>query len=345
MTITADAFDWPSFALRNDIPRQLRQWRGRLGRFALATLVSRTGSSPQPVGCQMLVGDDYLAGYVSGGCVESNLAYMAQEIIETGKGAFIAFGADSPFLDVQLPCGTRIELAVEAFEEEEPVITTLIENGERRAPVLLASDIDLKERLCVPLNGAVPEAEGESGHLLRTIFQGRDVATLPEAGRIGQVYWKRFTPTPRLIVNGGDPVAIALSLMAEVAGFDVILNRSHGPAEGFARESITYRRLSPEALFQALPLDPWTAVVTTTHNLDADHGVLLKALPSEAFYVGVLGSRHHLAQRRVRLLEEGISEAELARLHAPIGLNIGAVGPNEIAVAIVSDLVRAWRQA
>jgi len=344
MNLPVDTFDWPFFALKNDIPRMIANWRGQLGTFALATLVARTGSSPQPVGCQMLVGTDgHIAGYVSGGCVESNLAYLAQDIIRTRRGQFLAFGADSPYMDVQLPCGTRIELAVDAFDEDEPAITTLLDNAENRTPSLLAGDIESGERVTVALNGAVPEAKGEAGHLLRNIFQGRTVADLPVAGQIGQMYWKTYTPTPRLIINGGDPVAVALALLAQVSGFEVIINRSHGPTMGIDHPEIGYRRLDAKALFSEVPADPWTAIVTTSHNMDVDHEILMEALPTDAFYIGVLGSRTHLVERRARLKAAGMDEAVIDRLRAPVGMNIGAEGPNEIAVSIIADLIRTWR--
>jgi len=344
MSLAVDTFDWPFFALKNDIPRMLANWRGQLGTFALATLVARTGSSPQPVGCQMLVGTKgHIAGYVSGGCVESNLAFMAQDVIKTRQGQFLAFGADSPFIDVQLPCGTRIELAVEAFDEDEPAITTLLDNAGHRTPSLLAGDIESGERLTVALNGAVPEVEGEGGHLLRSIFQGRTVADLPVAGQIGQMYWKKYTPTPRLIINGGDPVAVALALLAQVSGFEVIINRSHGPTMGLDHPEIGYRRLGAQALMREIGPDAWTAIVTTSHNMDSDHDILMEALPTDAFYVGVLGSRHHLVERQARLLAAGMPEATIQRLRAPVGMDIGAEGPNEIAVSIIADLIRTWR--
>lgn len=344
MRLSMEEFDWPFFALKNDIPRQLRQWSGHLGRFVIATLVSRTGSSPQPVGCQMLVGEDgHLAGYVSGGCVESNLAVIAQEVIETGQGRFVAFGDDSPYIDVRLPCGTRIELALERFEENDPAIRDIAALSRDRTPALYASDIELGDRLCVALTNGVPDMEGEGGHLLRTIFQGRTAAELPEAGQIGQIYWKRYTPTPRLVINGGDPVAVALALMAQVAGFEVIVNRRDGPAGGIDHPEIRYCRLGGDALFAELPPDRWTAMVSTTHDIEADHDVLARALPSPAFYVGVLGSRSHLPERLAKLRQAGIELPNIARLSAPVGMDIGAVGPNEIAVSILGDVIRAWR--
>lgn len=345
MSLPVDTFDWPFFALKNDIPRMLINWRGQLGTFALATLVARTGSSPQPVGCQMLIGTDgHLAGYVSGGCVESNLAFMAQEVIKTGQGQFMAFGADSPYMDVQLPCGTRIELAVDAFDEDEPAITGLIEAAETRAPALLAGNIETGQRLLVVPEEAAEKAEGDAALLLRSITGNGTIADLAEAGQSGQSYWKRYVPTPRLVINGGDPVAVALALMAQVAGFEVVINRSHGPTVGIDHPEILYKRLEPKALFEDLPIDKWTAVVTTSHDIPTDHGVLMEALPSDAFYVGVLGSRNHLTERVARFKEAGLKADLIKRLHAPIGMNIGAQGPNEIAVSIIADLIRAWRQ-
>jgi len=340
MALSMEEFDWPFFALKNDIPRELGKLSDRLDRFALATLVARTGSAPQPVGCQMLVGENgELAGYVSGGCVESNLAVMAQDVIESGTGRFVAFGKDSEFIDVHLPCGTRIELALEAFRRTEPAVQAIVENAESRTPALFASDVEAGERICVPLN----EIDGEGGHLLRTIFQGKSVDDLPEAGQIGQIYWKTYTPTPRLIINGGDPVAVALAQMARVSGLEVIVNRRDGPMEGLGDPEIAYYRRDGAGLFDDLPPDPYTAVVTTTHDIETDHDILSRALPSPAFYVGVLGSRSHLPDRRALLEEAGVTDDEIARLAAPVGLDIGAVSPNEIAAAIVGDVIRAWR--
>jgi xanthine dehydrogenase accessory factor len=142
-----------------------------------------------------------------------------------------------------------------------------------------------------------------------------------------------------MIVVGGDPTAIAIATLAVQSGFQTWLVRSKGPQTPPPIEGIGYDRRTPDLALPAIGLDPWTYVAVATHDLESDEAALATALPSDAAYVGVLGARRRLPERLARLGSLGVSAAALARLKAPIGLDIGGKAPFEIAVAVLAEVI------
>ena len=143
------------------------------------------------------------------------------------------------------------------------------------------------------------------------------------------------------MVVGGDPTALATADLAVRMGYETHLVRPRGPEAPPPIPGATYHRQAPEHALDAVPLDAWTAVAVATHDLEVDEAALVAALASEAGYVGVLGARRRLPERLARLRSLGVDEAALARLHAPIGLDLGGKAPFEIAVAILAEVVAA----
>jgi xanthine dehydrogenase accessory factor len=298
--------DWPLFGLVDDIRPALGALmaRGEVG--ALATLVAVDGPSPRPLGSQMLIDATGAAvGYVSGGCVEGSIALLAQEVIATGIARRFIFGADSPFIDIQLICGTRIEVLIEPVMPHDNTITDLLR-----------------------------------AHKNRILFE-RETAS----DQAGNTYLCRYEPATRLVIFGQDPVAIATAHVAGAMGLELVLVRDKGPTMPPTGLTLTYLTQSAGLAFDAIRLDAWTAVVTTTHDLDQDHDVLLAGLRSDCFYVGALGSKKRLDDRRAKLLAAGVSGAHIDRLRAPVGLSIGAATPYEIAVSILADIIATRRMA
>ena len=161
----------------------------------------------------------------------------------------------------------------------------------------------------------------------------------------GRVFLQPFNPPLRLILVGAVHIAQALSRMATEAGYEVIIV---DPRQAFAKaqhfEHATLSHDWPDAALHALAPDARTAVAALTHDPKLDEPALDAALRSEAFYVGALGSRRSHAARCRRLRERGLGAADLARVHGPIGLDIGALSPAEIAVSILAEITQTLRR-
>lgn len=315
-SLTAPTQDWPLYSLIDDIRPALAALFAAGQDGALATLISVDGPSPRGPGAQMLIAPDGgVVGYVSGGCVEASVALIAREVMDDARLRRIVFGAGSPYADIKLVCGARIEVLIEPARRDDATLHAVLAAAAARRPII----------------------RGRDGAGAPALFADAPAGLAGERGD-GAV-WRRYAPARRLIVLGGDPVAVALARLGAASGLTVDLARAYGPADGPGGFAGTYHSADPAAALAELQPDAWTAVVTTTHDLDADHAALRAALPSPAFYVGALGSRRRLADRIAKLEAEGLDWAAVKRLKAPVGLDIGAATPHEIAIAILADII------
>lgn len=315
--------NWPLFGLVDDVRPALAEMleSGRTG--ALATLVRVDGPSPRPVGAQMaMAADGRLAGHVSGGCVEGSVAILGRDVAESGAPRLVVFGAGSPFADVKLVCGARIEVFVERAAPDDPSLREVLRARGARRPI-------------------VREVTYEGAARVRAPAADEPLASADDAARR---VTRRYDPTTRLVVLGSDPVALATAQLGRAAGLETVLARALGPSTAPAGLAGRYLSAAPGPALQAIGLDRWTAVVTTTHDLDDDQEALAFALPSPAFYVGALGSKRRVADRIAKLEQAGLAWEHVRRLHAPVGLDIGAATPMEIAISIIADVIRAKRQ-
>jgi xanthine dehydrogenase accessory factor len=300
--------EWPTFGLANDVRPALRKARIQGEKSVLATLVSVDGGGPRPAGTQMIFAPGIVCGYFSGGCVEGDVAGHAWACLEDGDSRTLVYGEGSPWPDIRLLCGARIEIVLEQVAPDDPALAELLAaEDERRAVTWLS---DGARRVC----GPEPEA-----------WEGVTVA-------------RPYEPVPRLVVVGGDPTALAIAELAVRSGFETTLVRPKGPATPPPIEGVQYRRDGAAEALAALDLDPWTHVAVATHDLDTDREALRIALPSSAGYVGLLGARRRLAGRLEELKFEGVDPAAVARLHAPIGLAIGGKSPWEVAVSVIAEI-------
>lgn len=328
-----NVFDWPIFALCDNLYLPLTKLAEQHKTFVMATLVDSEHSASRPIGSQMLISEDQeIWGYVSGGCIESNLLELALSAINNHQSSFLVFGTGSPYIDLKLLCGTKIEIALDVIKPDNQALLKLLKNYQARKPALWVGRIDNYSHFCFD---SVDEPK-----LPHEIKEAVKVKT---TGKLNSYYWKYFTPNLRLIINGNNPVAMALIGLAAQMGWEVILNCEHGSNKPAEINLDYYCRLSGKKLFQKFALDHKTAVISLTHNLEADHEIIKYALPSNAFYVGVLGSRKHLPKREHLLKQDGIQEADFMKLKAPIGLEIGSATANEIAIAIIGDLIKTFR--
>ncbi|WP_374469224.1 XdhC family protein [Phenylobacterium sp.] len=301
--------EWPTFGLTDDVRPALRQARDAGRPVALATLIAVEGGGPRPVGTQMVFAEGLVAGYFSGGCVESDVADHAFACLADGEPRTLIYGEGSPWPDIRLLCGARIEIFLERVPSDDGALAELLAAERDRRPVTWVSDG--RARACAPELEPWPEAAVE----------------------------RLYEPTPRLAVVGGDPTALAIAELGLRAGFETTLIRPKGPEAPPPIPGLAYRRDEPDAALAALDLDPWTAVAVATHDLETDQAALRAALPSAAGYVGLLGARARLPERLARLRAAGLPEGALARLHAPIGLDIGGKAPFEVAVSVIGEIV------
>ncbi|MFI4951202.1 MAG: XdhC family protein, partial [Caulobacterales bacterium] len=230
--------EWPLFGLTDDVRPTLRSLRDVGRAFTLATLIEVEGGGPRPVGTQMVFAPGVVAGYFSGGCVESDVADHAFSCLEDGEPRTLVYGEGSPWPDIRLLCGARIEIFLERVAADDAALAELLSAHAERRPVVWVSDGYARE--CAA-----------------------DVSPWPEARLV-----RRHEPTPRLIVVGGDPTALAIAQLGVQSEFETTLVRPKGPASPPPIEGLAYRRDEPEAAFAAIGVDEWTAIAIATHDLE-----------------------------------------------------------------------------
>ncbi|MFP4571098.1 XdhC family protein [Rhodosalinus sp.] len=317
----------------DQIPETALGWH-RAGRgAALATVVETWGSAPRRVGAQLAVsGEGEIEGSVSGGCVEGAVVAEALEAIEEGEARLLTFGvSDEDAFAVGLACGGTIRVLVEPVGSvlPEAMLADLVEHRAERRPVAYVADL-----------------EGHGGRRLATDgFTERFRMDRSGVEADGRTFVAIHNPPLRLIVVGAVHIAQALLPMARIAGYDPVLidpREAFGSEGRFPGERILHDW--PDDAVAAVGLDTRTALVLLTHDPKLDDPALMRALRAPVFYIGALGSTRTHAKRVARLTEAGFGEAEIARIHAPVGLDIGAAGPAEIAVAILAEMTRVLRQ-
>ena len=321
------------------IPEIALEWHGQGKGAVLATVVETWGSVPRPVGAQLAVsGEAEIMGSVSGGCVEGAVVAEALEAISDGQCRIMEFGvSDDDAFAVGLACGGRIRVMVEPVGKGEGPAADLVER--------VVAARARREALAV---------ETDTGDWSRRVLGYHDLPELFDTDRSGfredstgkgaRFVWVSNPPL-RLAVVGAVHIAQPLAEMARLTGYDVTLI---DPREAFASEARFPGKALvhdwPDAALEAHGLDHRTAVVTLTHDPKLDDPALLAALRAPVFYVGALGSSRTHARRVARLAEAGLSEDEIARIDAPIGLDIGARSPAEIAIAVMAEMTERLRR-
>jgi len=296
---------------------QARLWKRQGHPVWLVTVIETWGSAPRPPGALLAMrGDGQIVGSVSGGCVEDDLIGRVRSGERVAKPSVIHYGVSKEeAARFGLPCGGNLRLV------QEPLLDTgwVDEVLERTARHEIVAR-------CVSLEtGSVSLQPGARGEIFS--FDGRNMRAL-------------FGPRWRLLIIGAGQLSRAVSQMALMLDFEVICC---DPRQEYHLSwdvpGTVFGKPLPDDLVQALQLDPHSAVVALTHDPKLDDLVLLEALKSPAFYVGALGSRGNTAKRKERLKLFDLSEAEIGRLHGPIGLDLGARTPAEIAVSIMAEVI------
>jgi xanthine dehydrogenase accessory factor len=298
---------------------------------ALATVVQTWGSAPRRVGAQLVVsGDGRLEGSVSGGCVEGAVVMEAQEALADGKHRVLEYGvSDGDAFAVGLACGGTIRILV------EPVGGSM--------PVELLSDLVAAQKARDQVAYEVNLTTG-IGAVLREAYRERMRLDRSGVEEDGETFVAVHNPPLKLIVVGAVHIAQALVPMAQLAGYDAAVI---DPRAAFASPDrfpgVTLLEDWPDEAVAALGLDARTALVLLTHDPKLDDPALEAGLRQKCFYIGALGSKRTHAKRVERMLAAGFGAQEIARIHGPVGLDIGAAGPAEIAVAILAEMTAVLR--
>lgn len=340
----------------NDILDKLELWQAQREQIALATVVSTWGSAPRPVGAKLAVTPGgAIAGSVSAGCVENAVIEGCLEALKTGQPRLLSFGvADETAWEVGLACGGTIQVLVEPFSAWSAVYAALKQHLAARQPLAVISVLNgpaewINRKLIVLGDG---QTEGDlvlpPRHAEQAISWALELQAQGTGGTLdfedGSVLFAEvYPPVPRLIIIGAVHVAEFLVPLASLVGFDTIVidpRTAFGSRERFPQATQLINDW-PQSALPNINLD-WSAyVVVLTHDPKLDDPALLAALPSKARYVGALGSRRTNAKRIERLRQLGLTDAQLARLHAPIGLPLGGHSPAEIALSIMAEIVQA----
>ncbi|MEM7752088.1 MAG: XdhC family protein [Pseudomonadota bacterium] len=324
-------------SVHDSIPETALQWLSEGRKVALATVVKTWGSAPRPVGAQLVVDRDMrFEGSVSGGCVEGAVIMDAVEAMGDGTCRVLSFGvSDDTAFEVGLACGGQIEVMVEPVGVGQGPsvedLQALVDARAARRPVVWEVDTETWARRLIDRDPGEVEIEA----LFRT----------DKSVREGAVFRGVHNPPLRLVLVGAVHIAQPLVQMARMAGYDIVMSDprdSFASADRFPGE--TFLEGWPDEALAGYGLDTRTAVVTLSHDPKIDTPALETALASEAFYIGALGSTRTHGKRMAALQEAGVSDDAIARIDGPVGLDIGAASPAEIAVSIMGEMTERLRR-
>ena len=302
---------------------------------AIATVVETWGSAPRPVGAQLAISAaGEMAGSVSGGCVEGAVVAEALDLLESGNCTVLDFGvADEDAFAVGLACGGRIRVMVEPVGVGKgpsvDLLRDLVAKRAGRVPVAYVVDTETWERGLVG-----PEAE-----TVADVF--RSEKSVMEGSRFVGLH----NPPLRMVIVGAVHIAQALVQIATLAGYDVTVvdpRESFGSTSRFPENTLVNDW--PDEALSAHGLDARTAVVTLTHDPKLDNPAIETALKTDVFYLGCLGSVRTHAKRVAHLTAAGFTDAQIAKIHGPVGLDIGAKSPAEIAISIMAEITLRLRK-
>ena len=306
-----------------EVLSELREWGAAGEEIAICTVVETWGSSPRPLGSKMVVTrSGKMAGSVSNGCIEGAVFEEAQKVLKSGTGRLCAFGvADDVAFEVGLACGGHIEVYVQPLSDAHRAALEALE-GEREG--LLTIDM---------ASGETSFTEGDPG--------------ARAARREDDEYREPVLTPAHMVIVGAIHIAIPLHRIAKVLGYRVTVvdARSQFATEERFPEADAVMVAWPDDGLAKLRLDRSTALVILTHDPKFDLPALRAALASPAGYIGAIGSRKTNANRFEKLREEGITDAQIARVHGPIGLDLGGRSAEETALAIMAEITAVSHEA
>jgi xanthine dehydrogenase accessory factor len=332
-----------------DILATIEHWLSEKRPVVLATVVQTWGSSPRQAGAKMGI-DPQLAmvGSVSGGCVETAVVSEAVDGLEDRQPRLLNFGvSDDTAWDVGLSCGGKISIYVEPLDtawwqiaaehvrQDKAMVTATIIAGEK-----------VGEKVLVDVAGVAYASPGltearvaEFTELAQRALKQRQ-SSRTMLGDL-DVFLDVFQPRPRLYLVGGAHVALALNQMAKMLGFRVVLidpRRAFATSERFPDVELISHDY-PDKAFAQIGLTPESYLAILTHDPKIDDLALKSALPAKVPYIGVLSSRRTHEKRLERLTQAGVDPTLFEQIHTPIGIEIGANTPEEIALCIIAEII------
>lgn len=337
-------------SLRELLPT-LRAWQAEGAGIGRATLVRAFHSAPRSPGAVLIATDDgRLDGSVSGGCVEGAVADEVRRARRDGRSRVIRYGiSDEVAWDVGLACGGIIDVLAEPEVRPEAIAAA----EARRAALITPLPADAPGEAPVPATTGAGEAPGQAlvvhdasdapdamrGPVTSALDDGTSTVVRDDAGR--QWFVEAFPAPPRLVVVGAVHTAMPLLRFARELGFRTVLvdRRATFASEDRTSDADEVHVAWPDDAFAAIDLGRGDSVAILSHDAKLDEPAIVGAMRAGCRYVGAIGSRRTQADRRERLLAAGLTDADLERLHGPIGLDLGGRAPAEVALAVLAEIV------
>lgn len=302
---------------------------------ALVTLVACHGAAPRRRGAQMAIAaDGRVCGSFSGGCLDHAVIEEARQVLAVGGSRRVRYGAESPYVDLIMPCGSGLELQFDGAITAD-TIRTIADALKQRRPFVLRWTRPDAPPACLFDSQSVES----NSHDSPSNDASSQAASSPSAVSI------RLQPALRLLLAGSGENLIAMARLARAAEIEVTALSQDGDAladlAGLAVRTVPLRS---QHEVPPLDWDPFCAAITLFHEHQWEIPFLVQALAGDGFFVGAMGSVRAQAQRLQQLRDAGVDEPALSRLRGPIGLLPRARDPNELAVSVLADVMQAYRQ-
>jgi len=337
-----------------EIIEDIQKWKAQNKAVAIATIVKADGSPMRPIGSKMAVTpDQQISGSVTGGCIEGAVYEEAQDVLRSGKPKMLHYGVanDQTPWEVGLSCGSSLDVFVESLQTPAwqtayaPILSGLTEKR-LMACVTLLNGEQAGAKLLVHQDGSVesslgsPQLDQAALEAAQRQMQTRDPKTIKLAEGL-EAFVDVFQPPFRLMIVGAGHIGIPLVELAKVLGFHTIVidpRKAFATRERFPDADELILEWPSDAIERLAP-DQGTYIAVVSHDDKLDNPALAVALKSNAAYVGVLGTKRNVPKRMDIMREMGVNEEQLKKMHAPIGLDIGAVPPEEIALSVLAEMV------
>ena len=308
----------------DDILTPTSLWLKQKRRIALATVISTWGSSPRPVGGQMAIDENgEIIGSVSGGCIEGAVISEGIDSIKDGKSRIKDYGISNDMAwEVGLACGGELKVLIQPLNLEDEIVYSIVDSIKKRKVVKLKINYSNGDRIIDnTINNQISYFDKSNNEFIHII-----------------------DPKPRLFIIGAVHIAQALVSLANVADYEIVLI---DPRDHFATKdrfpNCKIINEWPDEALSKFHLDSSSHLVTLTHDPKIDDLALIFCMKKNFGYIGSLGSKKTHNKRCERLLEKGFDEIELSKIHAPIGLDIKAKTPAEIATSILAEIINYRR--
>ena len=336
-----------------EILPDLDLWKSQGEDIALATVVQVRRSAPRPPGARLCVTrSGRMSGSVSGGCVEADVFERAMQVLDSRNPEVANYGiADELGFEVGLSCGGSIDVLIEPFvvDAEWNSLRRSVEREQEAVYAIGLAPESVLGRKLVRLDASrsigsiAPSLDSHISDEGEKLLQvgGTKIVFLPYEGEQAQVYMEAFRPSPSLLIVGATHTAMSLCRLATEVGFQVTVvdvRTALATPERFPDASRIIHAWPDEALAQ-VPLESYSSLVVLTHDPKFDVPALACGLRSQARYVGAQGSRSTHEGRKQQLRQQGFTDADLARIRAPIGLDLGSRTPAELALAILAEVL------